>query len=90
MTLQSVELKNSPAMIELICMQDVRQMLLSQIKVGSTTVATFNNINTGSWSKYQINTASLITTEASGNVTLNISGEKSAYCGKLCLCKDIQ
>ena len=80
LTLQNVELKDSGYdRIDLYagCKTDVAVT----IKVGSTTVATFNNINTGSWSKYQINTANLITTEASGNVTLNISGEKSAYCG---------
>ncbi|MGN0149736.1 MAG: glycoside hydrolase family 3 C-terminal domain-containing protein [Clostridia bacterium] len=51
------------------------------VKVGETEIASFANVNNGSWDSYQVNTASLITTAASGNVTLNITGAAKTYCG---------
>lgn len=52
------------------------------IKVGDTEVASIENTNNGAWDSYAISTANLTTTEASGNVTLNITGEGGrAYCG---------
>ena len=44
-------------------------------------MAAFDNVNNGSWDNYQTNTAALTTTEASGKVTLNISGAANTYGG---------
>ncbi|MDO5396444.1 MAG: glycoside hydrolase family 3 C-terminal domain-containing protein [bacterium] len=52
------------------------------IKVGDTEVASYANVNSGAWDSYAISTANLTTAEASGNVTLNITGTGAkAYCG---------
>lgn len=52
------------------------------IKVGDTAVASYDNVNNGSWDSYAISTANLTTTAASGNVTLNITGVgEKKYCG---------
>lgn len=52
------------------------------IHVGGTEVGSIENINTGDWTGYQVFTADITTTEAEGNVTLNITGEGAkAYCG---------
>lgn len=80
LTLQTIELKDSGFdKIDLYaaCKND----MAVTIKVGDTTVATFDNVNSGAWDVYRTNTAELITTQASGNVTLNISGATSKYCG---------
>ena len=52
------------------------------IKAGDTVIAAFDNVNNGAWDSYYISTANLTTTEASGNVTLNITGAGAkSYCG---------
>lgn len=52
------------------------------VKVGDTEVAVFDNVYNGSWDNYQVNTAELSTTEAEGNLTLNITGKGAKqYCG---------
>lgn len=52
------------------------------VKVGETEVAAFANVNNGAWDSFKTNTASLTTTEASGNLTLNITGiGANQYCG---------
>lgn len=52
------------------------------VKAGDTEIASFANVNSGAWDSYQVNTADLTTTEASGNITLNITGSSSkTYCG---------
>ena len=50
------------------------------IKVGDTEVASFDNVNNGSWDAYRVNTADLKSTDAKGAVTLNIT-RPNAYCG---------
>lgn len=54
------------------------------VKVGETTVASYDNVYTGNWNTYSTFTADLITKDASGNVTLNFtlnSGASSKYAG---------
>ncbi|MCH5212445.1 MAG: glycoside hydrolase family 3 C-terminal domain-containing protein, partial [Oscillospiraceae bacterium] len=52
------------------------------VKVGDTEIASITGINTGAWDSYQAYTAALATTEAEGNLTLNISGVGAkTYCG---------
>lgn len=51
------------------------------VRVGKVTVAEFDSINNGSWDSYRLNTAKLLTSEASGNVTLTIAGAAKTYCG---------
>ncbi len=55
-----------------------------EVKVGDTTVASNSDVYTGSWSTYKTFTSDLVTTEASGNVTLNFTineGASSKYAG---------
>ncbi|MGM9937306.1 MAG: beta-glucosidase, partial [Candidatus Ornithomonoglobus sp.] len=52
-----------------------------EIKVGDTSVAGYQEVYTGSWSVYSTFTADLTTTEASGNVTLNVTGNANTYAG---------
>ena len=52
------------------------------IKVGETEIASFDNVNNSSWDSYQVNTETLKTTGASGNLTINITGTAAkTYCG---------
>ncbi len=52
------------------------------VKVGETEIASFANVNNNSWDSYTVNTADLTTTDAEGNLTLNITGEGAkTYCG---------
>lgn len=52
------------------------------IKVGETEIASFDNVNNSSWDSYKVNTETLKTTDASGNLTINITGTAAkTYCG---------
>lgn len=52
------------------------------VRVGGTEVAVFSGVNTSDWDDYRTFTQSLTTTDAEGNVTLNISGVGAdTYCG---------
>lgn len=52
------------------------------VRVGETEIASFTNVNTSAWDDYRVFTQSLTTTEAEGNLTLNISGVGgNTYCG---------
>ena len=51
------------------------------VKVGEVEIASFANVNNSEWHTYRVNTETLKTTEASGNVTLNITGAATTYCG---------
>lgn len=52
------------------------------IKVGGTEVAKFDEVNNGSWNSFNVNTADLITTSVSGNVTMEITHSNgNGYCG---------
>lgn len=51
------------------------------VKVGDVEIASFANVNNGEWHTYSLNTQTLKTTQASGNLTLNITGAANTYCG---------
>ncbi len=51
------------------------------VKVGDTEVAAVANVNNGEWHSYTTYTESLNAAEASGNVTLNITGAAKTYAG---------
>lgn len=82
LTLPSVNLKNSGHdKIDLLASSKNNASV--SVKVGDVEVASFANANNGAWDNYNIPlTASLTTTEAEGNVTLNITGKGAKqYCG---------
>lgn len=82
LTLPSVNLKNSGyEKIDLLASS--KNDASVSVKVGDVEVASFANVNNGAWDNYSTPlTASLTTTEAEGNVTLNITGKGAKqYCG---------